>query len=84
MLFTSGLNGSGFKVGVAKEQCRIGFQPVPRVHCTWPCEMETRREWLKAVAKSVRDTGWKPMVVRLRVRTNSGVEVPIGQNTGCP
>src|SRR5271166_1187113 len=22
--------------------------------------------------------------VRLRVRTNSGVEVPIGQNTGCP
>jgi hypothetical protein len=62
MLFTSGLNGSGFKVGVAKEQCRIGFQPVPRVHCTWPCEMETRGEWLKAVAKSVRDTGWKPMV----------------------
>jgi hypothetical protein len=30
------------------------------------------------------DTGWKPMLVRLRVRTNSGVEVPIGQNTGCP
>src|SRR5271166_2133696 len=23
-------------------------------------------------------------LVRLRVRTNSGVEVPIGQNTGCP
>ena len=22
--------------------------------------------------------------VRLRVRTNNGVEVPIGQNTGCP
>ena len=22
--------------------------------------------------------------VRLRVRTNSGVEAPIGQNTGCP
>ena len=22
--------------------------------------------------------------VRLRVRTNRGVEVPIGQNTGCP
>jgi hypothetical protein len=29
-------------------------------------------------------TGWKPVLVRLRVRTNSGVEVPIGQNTGCP
>ena len=23
-------------------------------------------------------------LVRLRVRTNSGVEVPIGQSTGCP
>ena len=23
-------------------------------------------------------------LVRLRVRTNSGVEVPVGQNTGCP
>ena len=30
------------------------------------------------------NTGWKPMLVRLRVRTNSGVEVPIGQITGCP
>ena len=23
-------------------------------------------------------------LVRLKVRTNSGVEVPIGQSTGCP
>ena len=23
-------------------------------------------------------------LVRLKVRTNNGVEVPIGQNTGCP
>jgi hypothetical protein len=23
-------------------------------------------------------------LVRLRVRTNSGVKVPVGQNTGCP
>jgi len=23
-------------------------------------------------------------LVRLRVRTNSGVEVPVGQSTGCP
>jgi hypothetical protein len=21
------------------EQCSIGFQPVPRDHCTWPCEI---------------------------------------------
>jgi len=25
-----------------------------------------------------------PALVRLRVRTNSGVKVPVGQNTGCP
>ena len=24
------------------------------------------------------------ILVRLKVRTNNGVEVPIGQNTGCP
>jgi hypothetical protein len=29
-------------------------------------------------------TARRPSLVRLKVRTNSGVEVPIGQSTGCP
>ena len=34
--------------GEAKEQCSVGFQPVPRDHCAWPCvkNRQTTREWL--------------------------------------
>src|SRR5271165_7388420 len=39
-------------------------------------------EALSDLAKPDR-AGARPYV-RLRVRTNSGVKVPIGQNTGCP
>jgi hypothetical protein len=31
-----------------------------------------------------RFRSWKLRLVRLRVHTNSGVKVPIGQSTGCP
>jgi hypothetical protein len=39
-----------------------------------------------SVGRSAREGGrlGEATLVRLRVRTNSGVEVPIGQNTGCP
>ena len=44
-----------------------------------------------ALDSAVRDTpsyhravAERHALVRLRVRTNSGVEVPIGQSTGCP
>jgi len=34
--------------------------------------------------KEKNETARRPALVRLKVRTNSGVEVPIGQSTGCP
>ena len=36
------------------------------------------------IGRAAADRAGARPYVRLRVRTNSGVEVPIGQNTGCP
>src|SRR5271165_3083826 len=36
------------------------------------------------IGQSTADRAGAHPYVRLRVRTNNGVEVPIGQNTGCP
>ncbi len=43
--------------------------------------LKEQRETVRSVLK--RQSGTLRLV-RLKVRTNSGVEVPIGQNTGCP
>ena len=48
-----------------------------------------RKNWLRfrgrpQYRERYGSAGRMPTLVRLRVRTNSGVEVPIGQNTGCP
>ena len=44
------------------EQCRIGFQPVPRDHCTWPVKSAATWECLKVVNQSMQNKGWKPML----------------------
>ena len=36
------------------------------------------------LGRAMSDRAGARPYVRLRVRTNRGVEVPIGQNTGCP
>ena len=36
------------------------------------------------IGRAAADRAGARPYVRLRVRTNNGVEVPIGQNTGCP
>jgi len=45
------------------EQCSIGFQAcIEKIIAHGPLKSATTWEWLKAVAQSVKDTGWKPML----------------------
>src|SRR5271166_4180326 len=67
-------------------QRSIGFQPVraDRSMSRVLINRQPLSDCLQGVAGREQNTGWKPMLVRLKVRANSGVEVPIGQSTGCP
>jgi len=40
--------------------------------------------FVRVYGRATPDRAGARPYVRLRVRTNRGVEVPIGQNTGCP
>jgi hypothetical protein len=45
------------------EQCSIGFQACIERSLRTAVKSATTWEWLKAVAQSVRYTGWKPMLL---------------------
>jgi len=49
-----------------------------------PMKLEIRKYYKRKLEVSSTWALQATPLVRLRVRTNSGVKVPVGQSTGCP